>query len=282
MPIMQPVVRSQTQLLADLEAQLRDTGNAKWTDEELYRAINRGVRGWDSRVSFPAFYTFTTSADVVEYSLPFYMNTPLVIQEQPSNANGWIDLMAWQMYPSATGSTIRLRTPRDGQVRVIYRARNGSVPLLPSTMTLVSDLPADHTAYTQVNNNNKYGVGRTGFVLIEEEWIRYTGIGTQTADLFLSNLTRGDQDTVAALHTAAKTVTWGVAAPEERLFDQLINQAAAQAHSFMLINSPARETEHHQWAMRWHQQQADEFWATYTPPGGGRIIAPGVERTVYA
>ena len=51
MPIMQPVVRSQTQLLTDLEAQLRDTANAKWTDEELYRAINRGVRGWGMWIS---------------------------------------------------------------------------------------------------------------------------------------------------------------------------------------------------------------------------------------
>ena len=280
MPIMQPVVRSQTQLLADLEAQLRDTGNVKWTDEELYRAINRGVRGWDSRVSFPAFYTFTTSADVTEYSLPFYMNMPLVIQEQPANANGWIDLMAWQMYPSATGSTIRLRSPRDGQVRIIYRAHNGSVPLVPAGMTLVATIAADDTSVA-INNNNAYPLGRTGYILMGEEWVQYSGISTASADTTLSNLERGALGSGAASHAGSSAAVWGVAAPEERLFDQLINQAAAQAHSFMLINSPARETEHHQWAMRWHQQQADEFWATYTPQGGGRIIAPGVERTVY-
>ena len=280
MPIMQPVVRSQTQLLADLEAQLRDTGNAKWTDEELYRAINRGIRGWDSRVSFPAFYTFTTSADVTEYSLPFYMNMPLVIQEQPANANGWIDLMAWQMYPSATGSTIRLRSPRDGQVRIIYRAHNGSVPLVPAGMTLVATIAADDTSVA-INNNNAYPLGRTGYILMGEEWVQYSGISTASADTTLSNLERGALGSGAASHAGSSAAVWGVAAPEERLFDQLINQAAAQAHSFMLINSPARETEHHQWAMRWHQQQADEFWATYTPQGGGRIIAPGVERTVY-
>ena len=281
MPIMQPVVRSQTQLLADLEAQLRDTANAKWTDEELYRAINRGVRGWDSRVSFPAFYTFTTSADVTEYSLPFYMNMPLVIQEQPANANGWIDLMAWQMYPSATGSTIRLRSPRDGQVRIIYRAHNGSVPLVPAGMTLVATIAADDTSVA-INNNNAYPLGRTGYILMGEEWVQYSGISTASADTTLSNLERGALGSGAASHAGSSAAVWGVAAPEERLFDQLINQAAAQAHSFMLINSPARETEHHQWAMRWHQQQADEFWQTYTPQGGGRIIAPGVERTVYA
>lgn len=280
MPIMQPVVRSQTQLLGDLEAQLRDTANAKWTDDELYRAINRGVRGWDSRVSFPAFYTFTTSADVTEYSLPFYMNMPLVIQEQPANANGWIDLMAWQMYPSATGSTIRLRSPRDGQVRIIYRAHNGSVPLVPAGMTLVATIAADDTSVA-INNNNAYPLGRTGYILMGEEWVQYSGISTASADTTLSNLERGALGSGAASHAGSSAAVWGVAAPEERLFDQLINQAAAQAHSFMLINSPARETEHHQWAMRWHQQQADEFWATYTPQGGGRIIAPGVERTVY-
>ncbi len=280
MPIMQPVVRSQTQLLGDLEAQLRDTANAKWTDEELYRAINRGVRGWDSRVSFPAFYTFTTSADVTEYSLPFYMNMPLVIQEQPSNANGWIDLMAWQMYPSATGSTIRLRSPRDGQVRIIYRAHNGSVPLVPAGMTLVATIAADDTSVA-INNNNAYPLGRTGYILMGEEWVQYSGISTASADTTLSNLERGALGSGAASHAGSSAAVWGVAAPEERLFDQLINQAAAQAHSFMLVNSPARETEHHQWAMRWHQQQADEFWQSYTPPGGGRIIAPGVEGTVY-
>jgi len=286
MNLLQPVVRSQTQLLADLEAQLRDTGNAKWTDEELYRAINRGIRGWDSRVSFPAFYTFTTSSDVVEYSLPFYMNTPLVIQELPTNANGWINLMAWQMYPSAMGSTIRLRSPRDGQVRVIYRAHNGPVPLVTATTTLVSDLPADHDVFTVINNNAKYPVGRSGYVLIGDEWIQYSGSTYANSDTNIHNLERGVLTVTghggdAALHTASSVVYWGVAAPEERLFDQLLNQAAAQAHSFMMTNSPARETEHHQWAMRWHQQMADEFWQTYTPQGNGRIIAPGVERTVY-
>lgn len=278
----QPIVRVQTHILGDLEALLRDVSNAKWTDEELYRSINRAIEGWSGRVSFPAAVYVTTNAETYEYDLSHYVPSPASVQQKPTGAETWEEVAGWEVYPHYTLSTLRLRSPQAGQVRVIYAAGNGPVPLVPAGMTLVSDLTANNITSTGINNNNKYPVGRTGYVLIRDEWIQYLSSTLANSDTTLHNLQRGALGGAAVDHPASTLVYWGVAAPNVGLFEQLLNQAAAHAHGYMLSGSPARETEHHQWAMRWHQQRADEFWLTYSPAWSTRLLIPAIQRTIYA
>ena len=49
-------LRGQDELLADIEARLRDTGNARWSDDDIVGAVNRALQQWAGRVAPSAMY----------------------------------------------------------------------------------------------------------------------------------------------------------------------------------------------------------------------------------
>ena len=49
--------RAQNEILADTQAERRDTAADRWTTTEVYRCLNRALDEWDGRVSVPMLYT---------------------------------------------------------------------------------------------------------------------------------------------------------------------------------------------------------------------------------
>lgn len=120
-------------------------------------------------------------------------------------------------------------------------------------------------------------MGRRGYIFIQDtgntssEYIGYNSKAGLVANLQLSGLERGVNESIAWSHNDLDPIEWCVAVPDGSLWQQLLYQAQSYAHALLLSGAPARETEHHQYQMQWYQQQADEFWKRWSPMGGPRI-----------
>lgn len=275
---MQTFVRSQADILSSLEDQVDDASNTRWTDARIYAAINQAIDAWYNRVSVPYIYTITNGwvAGTFEYTLPDYIDTRR-IQPQirryrdetayylPDNGDGdtWADIGAFDIEPSTTsgGLVLRLHNSEysvDG--RIIWWAHNGHIPTSPPL--LGANIDEDDTSLTTATKPTN--IGRNGYVKIDSEWIGYNDVTEGTSSWTLSNLQRGLFNTTAASHTTADTIYWGVAAESPHLYRQLELQAKAHLAEYYLMNSSSRETQQYEKIAVLFQQQADNFWKSYT------------------
>ena len=257
------IPRTQLEINGFLEADLRDTNNDRWSDAEIYRAVNRALSTWDTRVLIPFVYAFTFATNEKEYSLPEYVQEPLEVQWQVSGEDFWRDLGIFDVHTAtAAAKVLRLAYyPYSASGRVVYWVANGPVPTtIPTLNAAISSTTATTCTMTAVPV-----IGQNGYVKINAEWMAYHG-PTQTETVTtLNNLERGLFGTTAATHLSGATVNWGIVTHRTDLFEQLQAQAIAHLHSLFLTNASAHEVETHQFNLRWQQQQADEYWRRYTP-----------------
>ena len=223
-----PVVRTQAQLLADVEARLRDTGNSRWTDAELMRAINDGLTAWHGRVLTPFLYAFTLTEGERVYALPAYMTELMLVQaERGQDTDVWWTDLQFDVEPDGEGGQqLRLvKKPAAGDGRIIWWGANGHLP---------ATAPTVHTggitdASTSLTLSASVDVGRSGYVKVGAEVMAYAGTTDDGTRTTLTNLTRGALGTTAAAALAGVTVYFCVAAPEPRLWEQLYAGACAAA-----------------------------------------------------
>lgn len=258
-------VRSRSQLLADIEALQRDTSNARWSEAEIVRAINRGVLDWGDRVLVPDVYTITATfgPNESEYTLPAYVQEPIDVQYQIANEDFWYDLPSYRVLPrSGTARVLSLDYyPPSGTARVIWWLRNGQLPL--TAPALSSGISASDTSLTV---NAAVDVGESGFVKIDQEWIRYRGITPGSSTTVLTNLVRGEFGTTAASHLSSATVDWGVAAHRADIFTaQLFHAVVSFLHDYYMTDAGNTEKEIHQWVSRRAEQRAEAYWRRWTP-----------------
>ena len=279
---MRAYLRSQSDLKTQLRAVLRDTGSARWTDAEVYTAMNMALSQWQGRVSVPMLYSLTDgfTAGVNEYTLPAYIRPPFRPQYLSYVEDGvqigdtteyqWNDVRDWEAEPDADdGWKLRVRSVVNStDARIIWFARNGSVPTTVPAIPTGGDITATSTS---VIANAALDVGDAGYVFCGSEWIGYAGLTRAASATTLLNLTRGVNETTAAVHAAAATLTWGVAAPSTDLYQQLLDQTAMYLHQMFLGQASPNERDLHERMISFFKNNAEMFWRRYVPSRSPRI-----------
>jgi hypothetical protein len=259
-------LRSQLDLLDDIEARLRDPSNYRWSQAEIYRALNDALHQWDGRVSVPAIYepgaTWPTSVSTV--TLPAGIDPASVqvqVRELPVEnvdivLDQWFDMQGWRNEPTATfGNQVRSYFQPASEYRLLYWITNGPVPV--TVPTLDSELSDTATSLTLTTTA---AVGDNGFCALENEWVHYRGVQRGATTLTLQNLTRGLLTSTAATHAALTPVYWCVAAPRQDLYNQLLDQGRAYLHEMTLVAASPQSRDVHERMVSYYQARADAFW----------------------
>ena len=264
-----PFVRTQADLLAEVREYLRDSASAKWTDKELYRAMNMALAEWGQRVSYQRVYSISGgfSDATFEYTLPGYISGNIIVQVKESGALDWANVLGFRVHVDAAfGSTLTLDDPQTGSGRIIYRAYNGPIPVVP--LTLLGNFTGGTDTSILMNNLSLYPIARVGYFGFSGTAI-YEYAGTSDDSLGkavrLSNVTTTPFFGHNESASTTETMYFCIAAPDASVFNQLIYQTLSNAHGMFLTNAPAQETEHHQWQMQWWGQKATEFWRGRIP-----------------
>src|SRR4030095_5670550 len=225
--------RTQDQVYAALRPRIRDTTPDRWTEAEVYAAINSALDTWDNRVLIPHIYDLTLATTTREYDLPQYVRKPLDIQ-YPVFGGGettWLDFNSYKVRPNSSGGlTINPDSdpvPADG--RIIFYAPNSRIP--NETVTLTDAIVDDDTSLTV---DAAVEVDDCGFIQVGTEWIGYTGLTLGTDSVTLNNLERGALGTTAAAHDDGTNVLWGVAADRKDPFTIVGRQALVGVHHSLL------------------------------------------------
>lgn len=269
-------LRSQNALLDDIEARLRDPSNYRWSETEIYRALNDALRQWDGRVFVPAIYepgsTWPTSVATV--TIPTGIDpasVQLQVRELPVEnmdivLDQWFDMAGWRNEPTvAFGAQARSYFQPESEYRLLYWITNGAVPL--TVPTLDAELSDTATSLTLATTAD---VGDNGFLLLGNEWLHYRGLERGATTLTLQNLTRGLLTSVAATHAALTPVYWCVATTRQDLFGQLLDQARAYLHEMTLVAASPQSRDVHERMVSYYQARADAFWRKYWPTRGPR------------
>lgn len=271
---MNPILRTQTEILSQLETLLMDTANERWSDANIYAAMNLALDQWRGRVLIPYVYTVSSGfvAGTYEYALPDFVDGPITPQDKEyvgdwyyltglsADSLSWQNLLEYTVEPTTAGGRV-LRfsfQPTESDGRILWWGSNGPVPTsLPVTSATID---SDDTSVTLTT---KPTLNRSGFVKIDSEWLQYAGITEAATTLTLTNLVRGLNGTTAASHTGGATVTWGIAMDNEGLLRQVLDQARAHLMEMWLSNPSSRETAHYEKQMVYYQGRADAFWRRY-------------------
>ena len=270
-----PALYTQSALALEIKRRMRDTANDRWTDEEIYDAINDALADWEGRVQVPRYYDISFTSGTYEYTLPSYIDTAhLDVQIKRTiwgldteTGEEWEevyeDLTSWYVIPSSTGGMTlvieNIIESTDG--RIIWWGYNGAVPVIEPTVKTAID--SDDTQL--VLSGLVTGIGKAGYVKVDEEWMSYSGYEDDGTNTTLSNLVRGLDDTTADAHTADTVVSFGIAMPNERLRRLLFDQVAARMHALFLTNAAPNEQEHHERLMGFYENRVKDFWRTWIP-----------------
>lgn len=272
-----PYLRSQSQLLADVRARMRDAGKARWTDPEVYAGLNEGLLHWYRRVSIPHLYTIPGGwvSGTADYSLPAYIRGHIDPQQRrysshwlqvsgiSSEADTWVDVQGFTVEPNGSGGqTLRLDfSPATDDGRVIWWAYNGQ---LPTTIpTLNAELSSSATSLTLASAVDD--IDDAGYIRIGSEWLHYAGVTRGASTTTLSNLLRAVNNTTAATHSSGADVLWGVGAHRPDLYNQLYDYVRGYLHGLFLTNAAEAERAHHERLSLYYTQQADMYWRRYVP-----------------
>lgn len=275
-------LRTQAEFLADIEARLRDTANAKWTDAEIYRAINDALRQWDGRISCPVVYVSSTNWPATNFGidLPDWIDDARLRLQQnvDSSYDKWLDLAGWTITPNADGTRrLQLAFVPQEPYRIVYWTANGQLPT--TVPTLSSGITATDTSLTV---NQALDVAPAGWVKIGAEWLSYAGLTVATATTTLTNLTRAQNNTAAATHDAAASVAWGIGTTARNAYAQLLDQTRAYLHELALQNAASTDRPYHESMVSYYQTRADEFWKRWAPVYSPRLNLTWADPETYS
>lgn len=282
---MELYLRDQATILADVERRLRDTANARWLEEEIYRALNDALTSWHGRVSIPNIYTFAdgfTNGDN-EYALPSYVNTynitPQMKRTAPfewwgsiaiDDSRTWVDIPGYTVEPDGLGGqTLRFDIPPfSTEGRLIWYGVNAPVPLVIPTTS--GSTAADATSLLL---GSLVDCVDHGFVKVGAEWMQYSGVTRAAGTTTLLNLIRGySGGTAGAVHADGTSVYWGVAMPRFELYRTLLDQLLIHLYELYLSDGASRETQAHQQMVSFYAARIDKFWRTWTGARRPRLI----------
>lgn len=268
-------LRKQLDLLNNVESHMRDVSNYRWTETEIYGAINDALRNWHGRVSVPAIYApganWPDSVHVIDIPTgidPETVTTQIrdLSIENSDDSDTWYDTNGWRIEPTETFSgQLRVNFQPTSEYRLLYWIVNGPVPVtVPTLGAEFSDTATTLTLTTTAE------VGDNGFLQIDNEWIHYRGVQRNATTLDLQNLQRGLLTSVAATHDIESPVYWCVAVTRQDLYNQLLDQARASLHELTLIAAAPQSRDVHERMVSYYQARADAFWRRHWPARSAR------------
>jgi hypothetical protein len=278
-------LKAQSELVADCQAYLNDTGITLASATQYKEAVNYAIRLWAGRVIIPNTYTLSLTDGVYTYALPRYIKPPITVKAQttltgfyPSTVltttdATYEDVAGYTIEPDGNdGFTLRLSTyPYAANAFIIYYMENTVLPTGSPTVT--SNITSSDTSVS-ITLSSMPELGDSGFVKIDNEWIAYSGISRGSSGFTLSNLVRAYWETTAASHTSSTAVSFGIGADRPSLWNQLYNQVAAYVHNLNIQKSTGEDSTRHQQLMQYHQQLADNWWRQngYVTPRKAKLV----------
>lgn len=269
-----PYLRSQSDLLAELNVAVRDGSNARWSIAEKYAALNQVLASWAEYVKLPHIYTVADGwqLNTNEYALPSYMRPPFypeLLRRVPYDryitetlTSTWQPVPSWEVVPNGNGGQV-LRfysSPRTMEGRVGYYAPNSRVPTtIPTTSGSTSDTATTMTIGSAID------IDDVGYIKVGAEWMSYQGVTRAAGTTVLNNLTRALYGTTAATHNTSSNVTWGVAMDDMRLHQLLLDMWKSRLHAYFIQDGGIHERGYHQQAMGYYDSKEATFWSTYHP-----------------
>jgi hypothetical protein len=275
-------LRTQTDIVDELEADFDDSSNYKWTVSQFIRGVNRRLRRWIEKVLVPHLYTLSDGlvAGTFEYTLPDYVDGKFELQVKSSvgyysttvNQENriWSTMTGWEVYPNAAGGRIlRLDfNPSNTDARLIYWSPNSLLPVGDSLMQLSAGIDTDDTSLTL---STKKEIGRSGYVKINAEFISYAGVTEGSSTLTLTNLVRGLAGTTAGTHNTSANVNFCVGVHSLRLFNHLQYEAGAYLHGIYLDRAGQTARDHHEYQQRLYMQMANDAFRLIVSPRPVRL-----------
>lgn len=266
-------LKTQAELLADIETRLRDTGNARWTDTEIYSAINDTLRTWDGRVSAPMIYVSSTDWPTSNYgvTLPDWIDERrLVMQIETDNGyEDWQDSAGWTVAPNEDGTRrVQLAFIPSEDYRILFWSANGQVPT--TIPTLSAGITATDTSLTV--NAALPQLSPVGWLKVDSEYLCYAGYDLGSATTTLTNLTRAQNNSTAAIHALAASVYWCVATTQPSVWNQMYDQARAFLHELALQNAASADADRHERMTTFYSTKAMEFWKGWAPSFSPRLV----------
>jgi hypothetical protein len=283
---MELYLRDQATILADVKGRMRDPATARWTELEMYRAINDALETWHGKVSVPNIHTITDGwvSSTNEYTLPAYINASTIIPQFKrtvpyswwgqiaidSESQQWQDIAGWTIEPDGDGGQV-LRfdiPPYSTEGRVLWYGVNGPVPTtVPTTSGSTS------AAATTMLIGSAVDCLDHGFVKVNSEWMQYSGVTRTTSTTTLSGLVRAYPGGIAAaIHATASSVSWGVAMPRLELYRTLLDQVLMFLHELYLADAAPRETQVHQQMVSFYAARVEKFWRYWIPQRRPRMV----------
>jgi hypothetical protein len=277
--------RDQAIILQDIMNRARNTGNARWSDTEIYRAINDAISTWHGRVSIPQIYTFPNgfTSGENEYALPNYIDYKTIVPQMKrtvpfqwwgavavDDSLTWTDVPGWMVEPNGEGGYL-LRfdiPPFSTEGRLLWWSTNQPLP------TTIPTISAD-VSTTDIVINIGYAVDCAdyGYVKIDREWIWYTGATISDSSTVLSVGARGlNNGGSGSSHTSGADVCWGVAMPRLDLYRVLVDQCIIFLNELYLMDAASRETQIHQQMISFYQGRLDKFWRAWVPQRKARMV----------
>lgn len=271
--------RSQLQLRTEILTMLDDTSNARWSDAQVYAAINQALAMWGGRVLVPHLYQptdYSWNNNTYEYTLPAWIDekyiTPQMEREIPYNGyplttdgtETWVDVPGFTVEPTATGGRkLRFETmPFAVNARILFWTSPSqvftTVPTLSTSLTSVAT-----SIVITANATNAY----PGFLYLktEDEFLEGTYSTRAAGTITYSITARGLFNTFTDAATSGTNVYAAVVVPDERLFVQLHDQAMAVLHRMRFGLAAPEERSVHGQMVQLYQSQADKFWRSWTP-----------------
>lgn len=272
-------LKTANDIINDIRVSMRDTLAKRWTEDELWQALNRSIQEWSGRVSYPATYSFGYVSNETELDIPYYIQgdiRPQIRDYANYDESGlqldvggnevWKDVPTFEVLEDEDG-TRKLVLPGSGrrtEIRCIYWVSNGPLPQVTATVPSGGWLATDTTLTVDVDRS-MWSVPMAGYIKVGAEYIFYEGVTQSSGSVTLANCSRGTFGTVAAAPTSGTGVYWCVAAPKLELFGQLDNQMMAKMHAMFITDASPKEIEHHTFMMRWYSQMVDSFWRKHVP-----------------
>jgi hypothetical protein len=247
-------IRTQSDILSDIEDDVRDDANKRWKKTEIYRALNRSIRRMGTPyLPVAASVTFSSSNTA---NLPAGVRGPLTVEYSDNNDDLWYPVGMYDIAHDADNNLVLSLPHVPGySVRVRWHAEQTPVPAVSTLPGLTSGIGSSNTSLTV---SSSVSVAPVGFVKINDEWIQYTGMSSSGSQTLLTGLDRGVHGTTAASHTASDTIEWGVVAVTQATYEYLRMQTLAYLFGQLIAPVRSAESDNYQWLMQWYQAQADE------------------------
>lgn len=272
-------VRSQYQLRTEILTMLDDTSNARWSDAQVYTAINQALAMWGGRVLVPHLYqpaSYAWDNNTYEYALPSWMDEKYITPQMrrvipyagyPQTSDGtetWVDVPGWSVEPTTTeGRVLRFQSlPYEVDARILYWSQQYQLPTSPPVVAST----ISNAATTATLGGVSFAYPSRFFLAINLEIMSVTFTSKNSSVATIALEQRAMFNSYTPTNHATNDLTYFcVAVTDERLFVQLHDQAMAILHRLRFgLASPEERSVHGQ-MIQLYQKQADMFWKTWTP-----------------